>query len=131
MAIYEITPKGLHAHEPASYAALGIYERNDLQRVLREYISALGEDLLVISEEFSQWEDARRRIDLLAIDKQAKLVVIELKRTDDGGTWSCKHSGMPRWFHRWPTPMSSMPSAISPAPIPTGSRTPPGCYESS
>lgn len=85
MGIYEITPKGLQAHQPASYAALGIFERNDLQRVLREYISALGEELLVISEEFSQWEDARRRIDLLAIDKQAKLVVIELKRTEDGG----------------------------------------------
>ena len=30
-------------------------------------------------------EDSRRRIDLLGIDKNANLVVFELKRTDDGG----------------------------------------------
>ena len=29
--------------------------------------------------------DSRRRIDLLGLDKDANLVVIELKRTDDGG----------------------------------------------
>ena len=39
----------------------------------------------MISEEFGDWEDSRRRIDLLGIDKGANLVVIELKRTEDGG----------------------------------------------
>jgi hypothetical protein len=33
----------------------------------------------------SDWEDSSRSIDLLCIDKQANLVVIELKRTEDGG----------------------------------------------
>lgn len=42
-------------------------------------------DTLVISEEFSEWEESKRRIDLLALDKDANLVVIELKRTEDGG----------------------------------------------
>ena len=39
----------------------------------------------MIAEEFGQWEDSRRRIDLLGLDKGANLVVIELKRTEDGG----------------------------------------------
>jgi hypothetical protein len=37
----------------------------------------------VIVEEFGEWEDARRRVDLLMVDKTCCLVVIELKRHDD------------------------------------------------
>jgi hypothetical protein len=40
---------------------------------------------LIIAEEFGEWEDSRCRIDLLGIDKNANLVVFELKRTEDGG----------------------------------------------
>ena len=85
MALYEITDAGLQAHKVAQFAALGLYERTDLQRMLRDLPEALGEDLLIVAEEFGNWEDSRRRIDLLAIDRSGKLVVIELKRTDDGG----------------------------------------------
>lgn len=60
-------------------------ERGDLQRLLRSQIEVLGDELYVIAEEFGEWDDSRRRIDLLAIDKDANLVVIELKRTSDGG----------------------------------------------
>lgn len=63
----------------------GIRERQDLQRLLRESISCLGEDLLLLGEEVSEWQDSRRRIDLLALDRTGALVVIELKRTEDGG----------------------------------------------
>ena len=38
---------------------------------------------MVISEELSEWEDSRRRIDLLRLDQSANLVVIELKRTEN------------------------------------------------
>jgi len=60
-------------------------ERDDLQRLLKKSMSVIGEDLYLLAEEFSQWEDSRRRIDLLALDRAGLLVVIELKRTEDGG----------------------------------------------
>jgi hypothetical protein len=45
----------------------------------------ISDDLLVLAEEFSQWEDSCRRVDLLAVDRNGELVVIELKRSEDGG----------------------------------------------
>ncbi|SCL28991.1 hypothetical protein [Micromonospora inyonensis] len=85
MPLYEIDGDHLRRHDAARFAALGLYERKDLQRLLRDDIAVLSPDLLVVAEEFGNWEDSRRRIDLLAIDKAGHLVVIELKRTDDGG----------------------------------------------
>ena len=60
-------------------------EREDLQRLLRDKLSIIGDDLFLIAEEFSQWEDSKLRVDLLALDRSGSLVVIELKRTEDGG----------------------------------------------
>jgi len=85
MPLYEMTPDAFRPIVQASFADIRVRERGDLQRLLRTQISVLGDDLYVLSEEFGDWEDSRRRIDLLAIDQQANLVVIELKRTNDGG----------------------------------------------
>lgn len=60
-------------------------ERQDLQALLRDNPSAISSDLLIISEEFSTWQDSSRRVDLLALDRDANLVVIELKRVEEGG----------------------------------------------
>jgi hypothetical protein len=70
--------------EHTSFGTLGILERFDLQAALKDQIDVICPDCLVISEEFSEWDDSRRRIDLLAVDKSANLVVIELKRDDTG-----------------------------------------------
>ncbi len=85
MPLYEMTPDTFRPISQASFADLKVRERDDLQRLLRTQIDVLGDDLYVLSEEFGDWDDSRRRIDLLAIDPQANLVVIELKRTNDGG----------------------------------------------
>ena len=53
--------------------------------MLRDQIQVLDRDLYVVCEEFGQWDAGSRRIDLLAIDRDANLVVIELKRTENGG----------------------------------------------
>jgi hypothetical protein len=85
MPLFEITPDKLRAVSQASFAEMKVRERDDLQRLLRTQVEVLGEDLYVVADEFGDWEDSRRRIDLLAVDSQANLVVIELKRTTDGG----------------------------------------------
>lgn len=85
MPLYEITDKSFRPLNQVSFVDIKVREREDLQRLLRAQIGVLGDDLYVLSEEFGDWEDSRRRIDLLAMDKQANLVVIELKRTNDGG----------------------------------------------
>ena len=85
MAIYEITAENLHKLDQTSFDVAGVLERNDLQRLLRSQIEVIAPDTLVIAEEFCDWEQSKRRIDLLALDKEANIVVIELKRTDDGG----------------------------------------------
>ncbi len=85
MAIYEITSDSIRKIAETSFGAVGLHERFNLQRLLRSQIAVISPDTLVIAEEFGEWEDSRRRIDLLGIDKDANLVVIELKRTEDGG----------------------------------------------
>ncbi len=85
MPIYEIRDKALKPVPATSFGQEGIYERGDIQALLRDSIDAIGERLLVLAEEFGEWVDSSRRIDLLCLDANANLVVVELKRTEDGG----------------------------------------------
>lgn len=82
MAIVRVNGEKLTPLPATTFTAAGLGEREDLQRLLRTQIDVLDPDLLVIGEEFSEWEGSRRRIDLLALDRDARLVVIELKRDD-------------------------------------------------
>lgn len=44
----------------------------------------LGEELLIIQKEFDGFDDTRERLDLLALDKDGRVVVIENKLDDSG-----------------------------------------------
>lgn len=85
MAIFRMTKDAFVPLSQTQFSAENILERKDLQRLLRTQIGLIDPDLMVISEEFDQWVDSSRSIDLLCIDKDANLVVVELKRTVDGG----------------------------------------------
>lgn len=85
MPIFELTTDKLRKIEETSFSTAKVRERADLQRLLRNQVEIISPDTLIIAEEFGEWEDSRRRIDLLGIDKNANLVVFELKRTEDGG----------------------------------------------
>ena len=67
-----------------TFSDLGLRERGDLQEWIAGTPEALGEELLIIQKEFDGFADTRERLDLLALDKDGKVVVIENKRDDTG-----------------------------------------------
>jgi len=85
MAIFKILDDELQSVSPTTFAQENIRERDDLQRLLKKKIEIISPNTLVISEEFGEWDESKQRIDLLGIDRDANIVVIELKRTEDGG----------------------------------------------
>lgn len=85
MSIFQVLNDKLSPFAPTSFSEAGFKERSDLQRLLKNQIEIIAPDTLVIAEEYGSWEDSRRRIDLLGLDRHGDVVVIELKRTDDGG----------------------------------------------
>ncbi len=85
MPLFELTSSCISEVERTTFEGLGIRERHDLQPLLRSSIHVIDPNIYVLAEEFGDWEDAKRRIDLLCLDRDANLVVVELKRTDEGG----------------------------------------------
>lgn len=82
MTIYKITPEAVEPLRETSFEAENLYERYDIQRMLRDRPDVLEDRLFVLAEEYGGWEESKRRIDLLALDGRGRLVVIELKRRD-------------------------------------------------
>ena len=74
MAIYEIESEGINPIPQARFSELGLRERSDLQRVIRDRVDVVAPETMVLAEEFGSWEDSRRRIDLLD--------AVEAKRID-------------------------------------------------
>jgi hypothetical protein len=85
MAIFEMRSDKFVPLDPTSFETQGIRERADLQRLLLDRIEVAVPDAMVITEEFGEWDESKRRIDVLALDKSANLVVVELKRSEDRG----------------------------------------------
>ena len=83
MAIYRITDGEKFELVPeTSFEAENIWERRDLQRMLSDEPDVLEEGLFILADEYGDWVETNRRIDLLALDKDGRLVVVELKRSD-------------------------------------------------
>jgi hypothetical protein len=85
VALYELTKSAINALNETTFAAQDVNERSDLQRLLKSHIEVIAPDILIIAEEFCEWDESKRRIDLIGVDRGANLVVVELKRTEDGG----------------------------------------------
>ena len=94
MAIYKLNKQdNVNNISPLTrntFADCGVNETKDLQPALASCPSAIEEiapNTLIISEEYGigRLMGSNRRIDLLGVDKHANIVVIELKRTEEGG----------------------------------------------
>lgn len=84
MPIYKVLNDSFIKLADTSFEIENLYEVKNLQKYISNSIDVIDTNLLVIATEFSDWEDSRRSVDILCIDKEGNLVVIELKRTRDG-----------------------------------------------
>ena len=78
----DIKNKKLIKLSPTKFSILQLKERYDVEEWIEKTPEIIGEKLLIIYKELML--PSRIRLDLLAIDKKANLVVIELKRDDSG-----------------------------------------------
>lgn len=66
--------------DEANFSEMGVWERTHMEEWIAEDPKILGEELLTITTEYDGFDKTNKRLDILAIDKKGKLVVIELKR---------------------------------------------------
>jgi len=78
----DIENKRLIKLSPTQFNALKLKEKYDIEEWIEKTPEILGEELLIIYKELLL--PSGIRLDLLAIDKKANLVIIELKRDDSG-----------------------------------------------
>lgn len=64
MAIYQIGDTSFKKVEQTTFSEQGIKERSDLQRLLKSQIEVIADDVMVIFEEFGDWDGSKRRVDL-------------------------------------------------------------------
>jgi alkylated DNA nucleotide flippase Atl1 len=69
---------------PASFAGVGAMELQDIERWIRERPLLVGEQLKIVTNQFAGFEGAKDRLDVLALDRQGRIVVIEVKRDHSG-----------------------------------------------
>ena len=74
-------------------------ERADLQRLLRARIDAIANDVLIVAEEFGAFTDAKRRIDLLGVDRGGWLSSSS-SALQTVATWSFRRFVTRRWSLR-------------------------------
>jgi hypothetical protein len=84
--MYKLDRAGKHLTKlsPTSLSDQRLLERFDLEKWVAGSPEVLGEDLLVLATEYIL--PSKLRIDILALDKSANIVVVELKRDQSGGS---------------------------------------------
>jgi len=79
------TGRFLSGIEPIRLEAASYTERGHLQEWVLDHPEIIGSDVMIITSEFDQWQDAAGaqvadRLDVLGLDRDGRLVVVEIKR---------------------------------------------------
>jgi len=82
--IYDKAKKTFSPTEETDFRSHEIMERKHMEKWVAEFPEILGEELLIITTEYDKFDKTKERLDLLALDKSGKLVIIELKRGESG-----------------------------------------------
>jgi hypothetical protein len=84
MLVYDLKSKNFAPAEVTDFSSNDILERQNIESWVMKHPELLGEELLIITNEYDRFDKTKERLDLLALDKDGKLVIIELKRDDSG-----------------------------------------------
>src|SRR5271157_1912532 len=82
--VYDKKEKTFEQSHETALSSHHILERKDLEKWVMSSPEILGEELLIITNEYDKFDKTKERLDLLALDRDGKLVVIELKREESG-----------------------------------------------
>jgi hypothetical protein len=81
---YDKKTKEIEVCKRTDFSTHAILERQHLEKWIETNPEILGEDVLIITNEYDKFDKTNERLDLLAIDKEGTIVIIELKRDDSG-----------------------------------------------
>lgn len=70
--------------EKTDFRSHVILERQHIEKWIEKNPDILGEELMILTNEYDRFDKTKERLDLLAIDKEGNIVIIELKRDDSG-----------------------------------------------
>jgi uncharacterized protein DUF4268 len=84
VALFELTNQSL-VQVPETRFDSEVLKSKNLQRLLRQDVSVLSSDLKVLAEDYGNWEEGNLRIDLLCLDREANLVIVQIKSAAEPG----------------------------------------------
>lgn len=84
--VYEKKRNKLVPVEEASFQKHKIMERRHLEEWVMNHPQLVGEQLLVLTNEYSGFDKTKERLDILCLDRAGKIVIVELKREGSGKT---------------------------------------------
>lgn len=82
--VYDKKKDEFSANEETDFRSHEIMERQHIEKWVADFPEVIGEELLIITTEYDKFDKTKERLDLLALDKNGKLVIVELKREESG-----------------------------------------------